>query len=101
MSDVREALRIANEGAGSFRGELEAAVDDQMKDRQQQPAQHPTDHEAHWLFLRQERREGDLLVDLFYCARCLGRIEVEATGSPPEATHRRGPLPALGSAVRV
>ena len=67
-------------------------------------AGHPPDHEPWWLFLRQEMREGDILVDVFYCARCLGRIECEATGSPvpPDRAdaRRRGPLQVLGSAAR-
>lgn len=65
--------------------------------------EHPADHESHWLFLRQERREEDLIVDVFYCARCLGRVEVEATGTPVTAESQprtRGPLPALGTAAR-
>ena len=65
---------------------------------------HPADHAPFWLFLRQERREEDLVVDVFYCARCLGRIEAEATGSPltvePRALPRRLPL-TLGSALTV
>lgn len=64
---------------------------------------HPDDHEPFWLLLRQERREEDVIVDVFYCARCLGRVEAVATGTPVGAearAHRRGPLPALGTSAR-
>lgn len=68
---------------------------------EQPTLEHPTDHEPFFLLLRQEQREGGLVVDVFYCARCLGRIEVEATGTPVSGEFRhRGPLPALGSAAR-
>lgn len=65
-----------------------------------QLAAHPDDHQPLYLFLRQERREGDMIVDVYYCARCLGRVEVVATGVPVTADDRpvrRGPLPTLGS----
>lgn len=65
------------------------------------PEQHPSDHQPLFLFLRQERREEDVIVDVFYCAVCLGRVEAVATGTPLAAEERprpRGPLPTLGSA---
>lgn len=76
-----------------------------------QPAEHPADHEPHWLFLRQVRHPADeeheAVLDVFYCARCLGRQEVlervESIGQHPGEIggRRRGPLPSLGSAVRL
>jgi hypothetical protein len=69
---------------------------------QRPDAEHPTDHEPFWLFLRQERREAEVIVDVFYCARCLGRVEVLATGTPalPDRRPVRGPLLTLGAAAR-
>lgn len=67
---------------------------------------HPADHQPLWQFLRQEMRDGDILVDVFYCQRCPipGRIDIEATGSPvpPDRARagQRGPLRTLGSAAR-
>jgi hypothetical protein len=49
--------------------------------------------------------EHEAVVDIFYCARCLGRQEVlegmESKLSPDEKARRlRGPMPALGTAAR-
>jgi hypothetical protein len=72
-----------------------------MTDQAPGPPAHPTDHPPFWQFLRQEHRDGALIVDVFYCAGCLGRVEVEATGTPlapDERPRLRGPLPSLGTA---